>query len=221
MRKRTTNTGMWLPSATSVTSFFFLASFLKHQLWDSFFPLSLSFFVKSLGLKVPQASSWFGFLSSLPSLENLSWLFGFHSWAGRDVWWELGKGSWALIKVLLHFCGCSGLLMQLMFAQCKVLYEHQGLFSLPEPITQQRILSLSAWAYCKWSRYFFCLSLQCFLDYSSIILKQFWGCSILLSSAFSCAFVFPRHGFTWSLTFLSRIEGWDSPLPKPFTVVAT
>lgn len=44
---------------------------------------------------------------------------------------------------LFAACACSGLLMYLVFAQCKVLDEHQGLFSLPEPITEQRSLPLN------------------------------------------------------------------------------
>lgn len=97
---------------------------------------------KSSGLEVPQVPSWFGFLGSLPPLESLSCLLALlvFTLVAALGWQGCVDRELALMEVLLHFWGCSGLLM---FAQCRVLYEHQGLFSLPEPITQQRSLSLS------------------------------------------------------------------------------
>lgn len=65
-------------------------------------------------------------------------------WAMDELQWVPGAvSSSSEVGNLFAAYACSGFLMYLVFAQCKVLYEHQGLFSLPEPITQQRSLPLN------------------------------------------------------------------------------
>lgn len=224
MRKRTTNTGMWLPSATSIPSFFFLASFLNSSSGTLF--LSHWVFCENpQEIFRPWGSSgfilvWISVISITgePQLSHGS--SGFPSWAALLGWQGcvavtgggerelVTDGSAAAVLGLFRVPDVADVHSVRYCINTKdyfppwAYYPAEKPLSLPQPIAKD-------------PGTFFCLSIQCSLDYSSIILKQFWSCSVLLSCTFSCAYVFPRHRFTWSLTFLSRMEGWDSPLPKP------